>query len=266
MFEDLKQNERIVTSGQQSGQDGLVEEFGGLEHTEVLPCRVIHEGGKLGEKVRLKDHDIQKSRIDEQFHLRGSGMIKAMDLEMAFPGFKDDFDAPTHPVDPAHCPGIPNFPGNVGEKDLPSKKGQMGWIRIEPFVSTVEQFSPSFAGNRLGDGNCHYPHGESFLGAGMEGLVKSSMSSQALEQIKAFAGGVEESYLMGVATQVESSFLTNVPEDTKGRVAQVADDQISLLDNAQYGRRGALVVAPGGSELKRDKCLGEGVVDGLKFH
>jgi len=250
MFEDLLKNERIVTSSQQSRQDALTKEVGRFKHAEVLSRRIIHEGGKPGEKASLKERDIHKSRQDEQFHLCWGGMIKCMNLKMAFPGFEDDFDAPTHPVDPAHCPGIPGLLGDVGEKDLPSEKGQMGWIGIEPFVSTVEQFSPSLAGNRLRDRNGHYPHGESFLAAGKEPFVKGSVFFQAPEQIKAFAVGVEQSYLMGIATQVESFVLTNGPEDTKGRVAQVADHQISLLDNIQDGRRGALVVAPVRSEPK----------------
>lgn len=250
MFENLLKNERIVTSGQQSPQDALTKEVGRFKHAEMLSRRIIHEGGKPGEEASLKERDIHKSRINEQFHLSWGGMIKCVNLKMAFPGFEDDFDTPTHPVDPAHCPGIPGLLGDVGEKDLPSEKGQMGWIGIEPFVSAVEQFSPSLAGNRLGDRNGHYPDGESFLAAGKEGLVKGSVFFQAPEQIKAFAGGVEESYLMGIATQVESFLLTNGPEDTKGRVAQVADHQVSLPDNIQDGGRGALVVAPVRGEPK----------------
>ncbi len=250
MFEDLLKNERIVTSRQQCGQDALAKEVGRFKQAEVLSCRFIDEGGKPGEKASLKERDINKSRVDEQLHLRWGGMIKCMNLKVAFPGFEDDFDAPTHPVDPGHCPGIPGLLGDVGEKDLPSEKGQMGWIGIEPFVSTVEQSSPSLGGNRLRDRNGHYPHGESFLAAGKEPFVKGSVFFQVPEQIEAFAGGVEESYFMGIATQVESFLLINGPEDTKGRVAQVADHQISLLDNIQDGRRGALVVAPVSSELK----------------
>ena len=97
----------------------------------------------------------------------------------------------------------------------------------------MEQSSPSLAGNRLRDRNGHYPHGESSLAAGKEPFVKGPVFFQVPAQIKAFAGGVEESYLMGIATQVESFVLTDGPEDTKGRVAQVADHQISRLDNIQ---------------------------------
>ena len=251
MFEYLFKNERIVASGQQSRQDALTKEVGRFKHAEVLSRRFIDERGKRGEKASLKERDINKSRVDEQLHLRWGGMIKCMNLKVAFPGFEDDFDAPTHPVDPGHCPGIPGLLGDVGEKDLPSEKGQMGWIGIEPLVSTVEQSSPSLAGNRLRDPNGHYPHGESFLAAGKEPFVKGSVFFQVPEQIEAFAGGVEESYLMGIATQVESFLLINGPEDTKGRVAQVADHQISLLDNIQDGRRGALVVAPVSSETEK---------------
>lgn len=169
---------------------------------------------------------------------------------MAFPGFEDDFDAPAHSVDSAHGLGIPDLFRDVGEKDLPSEKSQMGWIGIEPPVSTVEKLSPSFAGNRLRHRIGHYPDGEFFIAAGKELLVKSSVLFQAPEQIEAFACGVKESCCMGIATQVKSFFLTNGSEDTKGRVAQVADHQISLLDNVQDGARGALVVAPVSSELK----------------
>lgn len=250
MFEDLLKNERIVSSAQQSWQNALTKEVGCFEHAEVLSGRIIHQGGKLGEKASLKERDIDKSCVDEQFHLRWGGMIKCMNLEMAFPGFEDDFDAPAYPVDPADCPGIPGVLRNVGDKDLPSEKGQMGWIGIEPSVSTVEKFSPSLAGNRLRDRDGHYPHGESFLASGKERLVKSSVFFQATEEIKAFAGGVEEGNLMRISTQVESFLLTNGSEDTKGRVAQVANHQISLPDDIQDGRRGALVVAPVRSEPK----------------
>jgi len=250
MCEDLLNNERIVDSGQQSQGEALTEEVGGLEHAQVFSGHIIDEGGKLSEKARLKERDMNKSRVNEQFHLRWGGMIEGMNLEMAFPGFEDDFDAPTHPVDLAHRPGIPDLFRDVGEKDLPSEKSQMGRIGIEPSVSTVDKFSPSFTGNMLWHRNGHYPDGESFLGTGKEFLVKSSVLFQAAEQIKAFAGGVEEGYFMGVATQVESFFLTNGSENSKGRVAQVADHQVSFLDNIQDGRRGALVVTPVSSELK----------------
>ncbi len=189
-----------------------------------------------------------------------------MNFEMAFPGFKDDFNAPAHSIDSAHRLGIPDILGDVGEKDLPSEKSQVGWIGVESSVSTVEKFSPSFAGNMLRHRNGHYPDGESFFGAGKEHLVKNPVFFQNPEQIKAFAVRMEEGHLMRVSTQVESFLLTDGSEDTKGRVTQVADHQISLQDNIQNGRRSALVVAPERSDLKRDKCLGEGVVSGLKFN
>jgi hypothetical protein len=250
MFEDLLNDELIVPSGQQSREDALAKEVGSLEHAEVLSRRIMHEGSERGEKAALKERDINKSRVNEQFHLRWGGMSKSMNLEMAFPGFEDDFDAPTHAVDPAHRPGIPGLLGDVGEKDLPSEKSQMGRIGIEPSVSIVEEFSPSFAGDMLRDRNGHYPDGESFLAAGKEHLVKSSVFFQAPEEIKAFAAGVEEGYRMRISTQVERFLLTNGSEDTKGRVTQVANHQISLSDNIQDRRRGALVVAPIRSELK----------------
>jgi hypothetical protein len=203
MFEDLLNNEPIVPSGQQSREDALAKEVGGLEHAEVLSRRVIHEGSKLGEKATLKERDIDKSRVNEQLHLPWGGMSKGMNLEMAFPRFEDDFDAPTHPVNPAYRPGIPGLLGDVGEKDLPSEKSQTGWIGIEPSVSTVEKFSPSLAGNRLRDRNGYHPDGESFLASGKERLVKSSVFFQATQEIKAFAGGVEEGYFVGIATQVK---------------------------------------------------------------
>jgi len=250
MFEDLLNNERIVPSGQQSRDDALAKEVSGLEHAEVLSRRIIHEGGKLSEKAALKERDINKSRVNEQFHLRWGGMSKSMNLEMAFPGFEDDFDAPTHPVDPAHRPGIPDILGDISEKDLPSEKSQMDWIGIKPSVLTLEKFSPSFACNMFGDRNGHYPKGESFLASGKECLVKSSVFFQATQEIKAFPGGVEEGNLMRIATQVERFVLTDGSEDTKARVAQVTNHQISLADNIQNGRRGRLVVACVSSELK----------------
>jgi hypothetical protein len=250
MFENLLNNVPIVPSDNQGRQDGLTEEVGGLEYTEVLSGRNIHERGKLSEKARLKERDINKSRVNKQFHLRWSGMIEGMDLEMAFPGFEDDFDSPTHPVDPAHRRGVPDVLRNVGEKDLPSEKSQTGFIGIEPFVSTVEKFSPSFGGNMLRDRNGHYPDGESCFTSGKEFLVKNTVFFQASEHIKAFAGVVEEGYFVGIATQVESFFLTDGSEDTKGRVAQVSDHQISISDNIQDGRRGALIVASMRGELK----------------
>lgn len=250
MFEDLLSNEWKVASGQQSQRDALAKEVGGFEHAKVLSGRTIHGGGKLSKKTRLKERNVNESRVNEQLHLRWGGMIEGMNLEMAFPGFEDDFDAPTHSVNSAHGLGIPDLFRDVGEKDLPSEKSQMGWIGIEPPVSTVEKFSPSFAGNMLRHRNGHYPDGESFLAAGTERLVKSSVLFQDSEQIKASAGGVEESYRMGIATQVESFLRTNGSEDTKGRVAQVADHQISLVDNIQNGRRGTLVIAPERGELK----------------
>ena len=250
MFENLLDNGPIVPSARQGGQDALTEEIGGLEHAEVLSCRKIHEGGKLSEKARLEERDIHESRVNDQLHLRWGGMIEGMDLEVAFPGFEDDFDAPTHPIDPARGYGIPDVLRDVGEKDLPSEKSHMSWIGIEPFISTVEQFSPSFPGNMVRDRNGHYPDGESCLDSGKELLVKNTVFFQAAEQIKAFAGGVEEGYFVGIATHVESFFLTNGSEDTKDRVAQVADHQISFSDDIQDGRRGALIVASVSSELK----------------
>jgi hypothetical protein len=142
----------------------------------------------------------------------------------------------------------------------------MGWIRIEPSVSIVEKFSPSFAGNMLRDRNGHYPDGESFLAAGKEFFVESSVFFQASQEIKALAAGVEEGYRMRISTQVESFPRINASEDPKGRVTHVSDHQISLQDNVQDGRRGALVVAAVRSELKRDKCLGEGIIGSLKFN
>jgi len=250
MCENLLNNEPIVPSAQQGCQNALTEKVSGLEHAQVLSGRTIHEGGKLREKARLKERDINKSCVNEQLHLRWGGMIEGLDLEVAFPGFEDNFDAPTHPIDPARRPGIPDVLRDVGEKDLPSEKSQTGWIGIEPFVSTVEKFSPSFPGNMLRDRNGHYPDGESCLASGKELLVKHTMFFQVPEQIKAFAGGVEEGYFVGIATQVESFFLTNGSEDTKGRVAQVSDHQISFSDTIQDGRRGALIVASVSSELK----------------
>lgn len=250
MFEDLLSNERIVAAGQQSRQEALTEEVGCLEHAEVFSGCIIHQGGKLSEEASLKERDIDKPRINEQFHLRWGGMIEGMNFEMAFPGFEDDFDAPTHPVDTAHCRGIPDLLGDVGEKDLPSEKSQMGWIGIEPSVSIVEKFSPSFSGNRLRHRSGHYPDEEFFVAAGKEFLVKSSVFFQAPEQIKAFTGGMEEGYFMRIATQIKSSFLANGSEDAEGRVAQIADHQIRLLDHIQDERRSALVVAPVRSYLK----------------
>jgi len=250
MFDDLLNDELIVPSGQQSREDALAKEVGSLEQAEVLSRRIMHEGSELGEKAALKERDINKSRVNEQFHFRWGGISKSMDFEMAFPGFEDDFDAPTYPVDPAHRPGIPGLLGDVGEKDLPSEKSQMGRIGVEPSVLTVEKFSPSLAGNRLRDRNGYHPDEESFLASGKERLVKRSVFLQAAEEIQAFAGRVEKSHFMRIATQVERFLLTNGSEDTKGRVAQVANHQISLSDNIQDERRGALVVAPVRSELK----------------
>jgi len=193
-------------------------------------------------------------------------VMKRMYFEVAFPGFEDDFDAPTHPVDEAHRLGIPDMLGHVGEKDFPSEKGKMGWIGIEPSVSIVQKFSPSLPGDMLRDRNGHYPDGEFFLTAGKECIIKSSVFSQATEEIEAFSGVMEEGYLMRVATQVERFVLANGPEDTKGRVAQVTNHQISGLDKMQDGRRGTLVVASVGSKLKGNKCIVEGVVDGLELH
>jgi len=244
----------------------LAKEVSGLKQAEVLSRLFVHEGSKPGEKAGLEERNINESRINEQFHLGRGGMIKRMNLEMAFPGFENDFDAPTHPVDVAHRLGIPDILGHVGEKNFPSEKGQMSWIGIEPSVSIVEKFSPSFPGDMLRDRNGHHPDGESFLAAGKECTVKSSVFSQATEEIEAFSGVMEEGYLMRVTTQVERLLLTNGSEDTKGRVAQVTNHQIPLLDKIQDGRRGALVVASVGSELKPDECIVEGVVDGLKLN
>jgi len=125
----------------------------------------------------------------------------------------------------------------------------MGGIGIEPSVSTVEKFSPSFAGNGLRDRDCHHSDGEFFLASGQESVVKSSVFFEATEEIKAFTGGVEEGNLMRVSSQVERFILANGSEYTKRRVTQVANDQISLSDNVQDERRGALVVTPVRSEL-----------------
>jgi hypothetical protein len=246
MFKDLLNDELVVPSGQQS-RGYVAKEVSGLEHAKVLSRRIIDEGGKLSEKAALKERDINKSRVNEQFHLRWGGMSKSMDFEMAFPGFEDDFDAPTYPVDPAHRPGIPGLLGDVGEKDLPSEKGQMGWIGLSR-LSLLWRSFPSLAGNRLRDRNGYHPDGS--LSSLRQGVSSSSVFLQAAEEIKAFAGRVEESHFMRIATQVERFVLTNGSEDTKGRVTQVADHQISLSDDIQDGRRGALVVAPVSSELK----------------
>ncbi|MDQ1238044.1 MAG: hypothetical protein QG577_228 [Thermodesulfobacteriota bacterium] len=266
VFDDLLNDEVIVACDQQTRQDALAKEVGSLKQAEVLSGLFIHEGSKLGEKAGVEERNINESRVDEQFHLGRGGVMKRMNLEMAFPGFEDDFDAPTHPVDEAHRLGIPDILGHVGEKDFPSEKGKMGWIGIEPSVSIVEKFSPSFPGDMLRDRNGHYPNGESFLAAGKECIVKGPVSSQTTEEIKAFSGVMEEGYLMRVATQVERFLLTNGSEDTKGRVAQVTNHQIPLLDKMQDGRRGTLVVASVGSKLKGNKCIVEGVVDGLKLN
>ena len=119
-------DELIIPSGQPSREDALAKEVGSLEHAEVLSSHIMHEGSKLREEAALKERDIDKSRVNEQFHLRWSGMCKSMDFEMAFPRFEDDFYSPTHAVDSADRLGIPDLLGDVGEKDLPSEKSQMG--------------------------------------------------------------------------------------------------------------------------------------------
>ena len=96
-----------------------------------------------------------------------------MNFEMAFPGFKDDFNAPAHSIDSAHRLGIPDILGDVGEKDLPSEKSQVGWIGVESVRLDCGEVFSSFAGNMLRHRNGHYPDGQFSSVPAKEHLVKN---------------------------------------------------------------------------------------------
>ena len=73
----------------------------------------------------LEEGDINQHGVDIGFDPCCGGIGHLNDVEMAFPGFEDDFNAPADFIDLGDLLSRPGLPVNIGNKDIEAHKIQM---------------------------------------------------------------------------------------------------------------------------------------------